>query len=98
MRAAAIEIAPHRINAIRPHNLHREPRRLRAYLPGMPSAGLTDVMQAYIRSAEGAQTGQVCALSNPFPQLIRLLVIVFAGPRVQRLRCYDQPWAGRMTG
>jgi hypothetical protein len=32
------------------------------FFPGMPSVALADVAQAYVRSVEGAQTGQVYAL------------------------------------
>jgi len=32
------------------------------YFPGMPPVDLADVTQAYVRSVEGAQTGQVYAL------------------------------------
>lgn len=62
VRAAAIEIAPHRINAVSPTVFTESLADYGAYFPGMPPVDLADVAQAYIRSVEGAQTGQVYAL------------------------------------
>ena len=65
----------------------------------MPSAGLANVAQVHSRSAGGAQAGLVCALSIPFPRLIRLLVIVFAGLPVDgACAAVTNGWANRMTG
>jgi len=62
VRAAAIEIAPHRINAVSPTVFTESLADYEAYFPGMPPVDLADVARAYIRSVEGAQTGQVYAL------------------------------------
>lgn len=62
VRAAAIEIAPHRINAVSPTVFTESLADYGAYFPGMPPVDLADVAQAYIRSVEGAQTGQIYAL------------------------------------
>jgi NAD(P)-dependent dehydrogenase (short-subunit alcohol dehydrogenase family) len=62
VRAAAIEIAPQRINAISPTVFTESLGDYGAYFPGMPPVDLADVAQAYVRSVEGAQTGQVYAL------------------------------------
>jgi len=62
VRAAAIEIAPRRINAVSPTVFTESLADYEAFFPGMPPVDLADVAQAYIRSVEGAQTGQVYAL------------------------------------
>ena len=61
VRAAAIEIAPHRINAVSPTVFTKSLAEDRAYFLGMPSVDIADVAQAYIGSVEGAQTGRVYA-------------------------------------
>ncbi|MFF4357434.1 short chain dehydrogenase [Streptomyces sp. NPDC001604] len=62
VRAAAIEIAPQRINAISPTVFTESLAKYGDYFPGMPPVDLADVTQAYVRSVEGAQTGQIYAL------------------------------------
>jgi len=62
VRAAAIEIAPQRINAVSPTVFTESLAKYGDYFPGMPPVDLADVTQAYVRSVEGAQTGQVYAL------------------------------------
>lgn len=62
VRAAAIEIAPQRINAVSPTVFTESLAQYGDYFPGMPPVDLADVAQAYVRSVEGAQTGQVYAL------------------------------------
>lgn len=62
VRAAAIEIAPQRINAVSPTVFTESLADYGDYFPGMASVDLADVAQAYVRSVEGAQTGQVYAL------------------------------------
>jgi NAD(P)-dependent dehydrogenase (short-subunit alcohol dehydrogenase family) len=62
VRAAAIEIAPQRINAISPTVFTEALDVYGDYFPGFPSVGLADVAQAYVRSIEGRQTGQVFEL------------------------------------
>lgn len=59
VRAAAIEITPQRINAVSPTVFTESLDHYGSVFPGMPSVDLADVAQAYIRSVEGAQTGQV---------------------------------------
>ena len=61
MRAAAIEIAPHRINAVSPTVFAESLAGYGACFLGVPSVDLAGVAQAYIGSVEGAQTGQVYA-------------------------------------
>ncbi|AEM82290.1 short chain dehydrogenase [Streptomyces violaceusniger] len=60
--AAAIEIAPQRINAVSPTVFTESLSYYGNYFPGMGSVDLADVAQVYVRSVEGAQTGQVYAL------------------------------------
>ncbi|WP_336206713.1 short chain dehydrogenase [Nonomuraea sp. LPB2021202275-12-8] len=62
VRAAAIEIAPQRINAVSPTIFTEDLDKYGAYFPGFPPVDLSDVAEAYVRSIEGAQTGQVYAL------------------------------------
>ncbi|GIE85402.1 short chain dehydrogenase [Actinoplanes regularis] len=62
VRAAAIEIAPQRVNAISPTVFTESLDAYADFFPGMESVDLARVAQAYIRSVEGAQTGQIYAL------------------------------------
>ena len=62
VRAAAIEIAPQRINAISPTVFTEALDAYGDYFPGFPAVSLADVAQAYVRSIEGRQTGQVFEL------------------------------------
>ncbi|EWM12295.1 short chain dehydrogenase [Kutzneria sp. 744] len=62
VRAAAIEIAPRRINAVSPNVFTEALDGYGEFFPGMGSVSLADVAQAYVRSVEGPQTGQVYAL------------------------------------
>ena len=62
VRAAAIEIAPQRINAVSPNVFTESLTDYAGYFPGMGSVDLAQVAQAYVRSVEGGQTGQVYAL------------------------------------
>ncbi len=59
VRAAAIEIAPQRINAVSPTVFTESLDHYGSFFPGMPPVDLADVAQAYVRSVEGPQTGQV---------------------------------------
>ncbi|WP_086821760.1 short chain dehydrogenase [Allokutzneria sp. NRRL B-24872] len=59
VRAAAIEIAPQRVNAVSPSVFTESLADYGDFFPGMPPVNLSDVAQAYVRSVEGAQTGQV---------------------------------------
>ena len=62
VRAAAIEIAPQRINAVSPNVFTESLADYAGYFPGMVSVDLARVAQAYVRSVEGGQTGQIYAL------------------------------------
>jgi NAD(P)-dependent dehydrogenase (short-subunit alcohol dehydrogenase family) len=62
VRAAAIEIAPQRVNAISPTVFTEALEAYGDYFPGFPSVDLADVAQAYVRSIEGAQTGHIFAM------------------------------------
>ncbi|NUT51938.1 MAG: short chain dehydrogenase [Saccharothrix sp.] len=62
VRAAAIEIAPQRVNAVSPTVFTESLDDYGDFFPGMPPVDLADVARAYIRSVEGAQTGQVYEL------------------------------------
>lgn len=59
VRAAAIEIAPLRINAISPTVFTEALDVYGDFFPGMKPVPLADVVQAYVRSIEGRQTGQI---------------------------------------
>ncbi|MEU6375381.1 short chain dehydrogenase [Streptomyces sp. NPDC046909] len=61
-RAAAVEIAPQRINAVSPAVLTESLPSYGPYFPGVDAVDLADVIRAYVRSVEGSQTGQVFAL------------------------------------
>ncbi|GGL15548.1 short chain dehydrogenase [Planomonospora parontospora] len=62
VRAAAIEIAPQRVNAVSPTVFTESLDDYGDHFPGFPPVGLADVAAAYVRSVEGAQTGQVYLL------------------------------------
>ncbi|MEU7646494.1 short chain dehydrogenase [Streptomyces huasconensis] len=62
VRAAAIEIAPRRVNAVSPNVFTESLDTYGDCFPGMGSVPLEQVAQAYVRSVEGAQTGQVYRL------------------------------------
>ncbi|QFZ19819.1 short chain dehydrogenase [Saccharothrix syringae] len=57
--AAAVEIAPQRVNAVSPSVVTEDLPKYDRFFPGMPSHDLAAVARAYVRSVEGAQTGQV---------------------------------------
>ncbi|MDX8029182.1 short chain dehydrogenase [Lentzea sp. BCCO 10_0856] len=59
VRAAAIEIAPLRINAVSPTVFTESLDVYGDFFPGMKPVPLADVAQAYVRSIEGRQTGQI---------------------------------------
>lgn len=63
VRAAAIEIAPQRINAVSPTVFTESLGKYGAFFPGIPSVDLAEVAQAYVRSIEGADTGRIYTLS-----------------------------------
>lgn len=59
VRAAAIEVAPQRVNAVSPTVFTESLEQYGSFFPGMAPVDLDTVAQAYVRSVEGAQTGQV---------------------------------------
>ncbi|MFD7659296.1 short chain dehydrogenase [Actinosynnema sp. NPDC059797] len=59
VRAAAVEIAPRRVNAVSPTVVTESLPDYGPFFPGVRSVDLVDVARAYVRSVEGAQTGQV---------------------------------------
>ncbi|KWT60057.1 short-chain dehydrogenase [Streptomyces albus subsp. albus] len=63
VRAAAIDIAPQRINAVSPTVVTESLPDYGAFFPGIASVGLDQVAAAYVRSVEGGQTGQVYELA-----------------------------------
>ena len=62
VRAAAIEIAPRRINAVSPTVFTESLDDYGDFFPGMEPVDLAEVARAYVRSVEGAQTGRVYEL------------------------------------
>ena len=62
VRAASVEIAPQRINVVSPTVFTESLDVYGDYFAGMPPVDLADVTRAYVRSVEGAQTGQVYEL------------------------------------
>ncbi|MFD0205327.1 MULTISPECIES: short chain dehydrogenase [Saccharothrix] len=62
VRAAAIEIAPQRVNAVSPSVFTESLDDYGDLFAGVPPVDLAEVTRAYVRSVEGAQTGQVYEL------------------------------------
>lgn len=62
VRAAALEIAPQRINAVSPTVFTESLDRYGDVFPGYPPVALADVARAYVRSVEGAETGEIFRL------------------------------------
>lgn len=59
VRAAALEIAPQRINAVSPTVFTESMPKYESYFPGISPVDLDLVARAYVRSVEGAETGRV---------------------------------------
>ncbi|MFI9011172.1 short chain dehydrogenase [Actinosynnema sp. NPDC053489] len=59
VRAAAIEIAPQRVNAVSPTVFTESLDDYGDFFPGMEPVDLAKAARAYVRSVEGAQTGRV---------------------------------------
>ncbi|MFG3549281.1 short chain dehydrogenase [Streptomyces sp. NPDC047725] len=59
VRAAAIELPPQRINAVSPTVAEESLPAYGPFFPGMETVPAARVATAYVRSIEGAQTGQV---------------------------------------
>lgn len=62
-RAAALEITPQRVNAVSPTIFTETLAAYGPAFPGVPTVAVADVVQAYVRSVEGAQTGQIYSLT-----------------------------------
>ncbi|OLO25756.1 short chain dehydrogenase [Streptomyces sp. MNU77] len=62
VRAAAVEIAPQRVNAVSPTVFTESLGAYGSFFPGMPSVDLAVVAETYVRSVEGVRTGQVYAV------------------------------------
>jgi NAD(P)-dependent dehydrogenase (short-subunit alcohol dehydrogenase family) len=62
VRAAAVEIAPRRINAVSPSVFTESLEDYGDFFPGFAPVDLADVARAYVKSVEGAASGQVLAL------------------------------------
>jgi NAD(P)-dependent dehydrogenase (short-subunit alcohol dehydrogenase family) len=62
VRAAAIEIAPQRINAVSPTVFTESLAKYGDFFPGIQPVDVAKVAQTYVRSIEGGQTGQVYSL------------------------------------
>ncbi|WP_204264064.1 hypothetical protein [Geodermatophilus normandii] len=59
VRAAALEIAPQRVNPVSPTVLGESMAEYGDSLPGIRPVGVDVVAMAYARSIEGAETGRV---------------------------------------
>ncbi|MBL8928110.1 MAG: short chain dehydrogenase [Pseudonocardia sp.] len=62
VRAAALEIAPRRINAVSPTILAEASAKAKHLFPGVEPVTASKVANAYVRSIEGAETGQIYQL------------------------------------
>jgi NAD(P)-dependent dehydrogenase (short-subunit alcohol dehydrogenase family) len=62
VRAAALEIAPQRVNAVSPTVLTESLDEYGDFFPGFPPVDVADVARAYLRSVEGAETGRIFRL------------------------------------
>ncbi|MER7014230.1 short chain dehydrogenase [Saccharopolyspora sp. NPDC000359] len=62
VRAAAIEIAPRRINVVSPSVFTESLADFGDYFPGFPPVDLADVARGFQKAVEGAATGQVIEL------------------------------------
>ncbi|MCC3773467.1 short chain dehydrogenase [Streptomyces sp. UNOB3_S3] len=62
VRAAAIEMAPRRVNAVSPTLLAESAEAYGAFFPGVEPVPAARVAQAYVRSIEGRETGRVLSV------------------------------------
>jgi NAD(P)-dependent dehydrogenase (short-subunit alcohol dehydrogenase family) len=60
--AAALEIAPQRINAVSPTVFTESLDQYGDFFPGYPPVPLAEAAQAYVRSVEGGETGKIFRL------------------------------------
>ncbi|MGP3979075.1 short chain dehydrogenase [Streptomyces sp. 8N114] len=63
VRAAAVEIAPQRVNAVSPTIFTESVPDYGDFFPGVLPVDLADVAQAYVRSVEGSHTGRIYELA-----------------------------------
>ncbi|MFH8462446.1 short chain dehydrogenase [Streptomyces sp. NPDC017991] len=59
VRAAALETAPIRVNAVSPSVITETLDKYATFFPGYESVSLERVVQAYIRSIEGSESGRI---------------------------------------
>ncbi|WP_274918291.1 short chain dehydrogenase [Streptomyces sp. WZ-12] len=62
VRAAAIEIAPQRVNAVSPTLLTESTESYGPFFPGVEPVPAAKVAWAYVRSVEGRETGRVLSV------------------------------------
>ncbi|MFK0295101.1 short chain dehydrogenase [Streptomyces sp. NPDC090442] len=62
VRAAAIEIAPQRVNAVSPTLLTESTESYGPFFPGFEPVPAAKVARAYVRSVEGRETGRVLSV------------------------------------
>lgn len=62
VRAAALEIAPQRINVVSPTVITEALEAYGDYFPGFASVDAADAARAYVRSIESRETGQIYVL------------------------------------
>jgi NAD(P)-dependent dehydrogenase (short-subunit alcohol dehydrogenase family) len=62
VRAAAVEIAPRRINAVSPSVLTESLDAFDTFFPGFPPVDAADVARGYVKAIEGADTGRTIEL------------------------------------
>ncbi|NSC22503.1 short chain dehydrogenase [Streptomyces albus subsp. chlorinus] len=63
VRAAAVKIAPRRVNAVSPTLFTESVPDYGDFFPGVRPVDVADVAQAYVRSVEGSHTGRIFELS-----------------------------------
>ncbi|MFD0266440.1 short chain dehydrogenase [Streptomyces sp. NPDC127106] len=64
VRAAAVEIAPQRVNAVSPTVFTEALDAYGDYFPGFAPVDLEEVARAYVRCIEGAETGRILELGH----------------------------------
>ncbi|MEU2391729.1 short chain dehydrogenase [Streptomyces sp. NPDC007369] len=64
VRAAAVEIAPQRVNAVSPTVFTEALDVYGDYFPGFAPVDLEEVAQAYVRCIEGVETGRILELGH----------------------------------
>ncbi|MFK0255171.1 short chain dehydrogenase [Streptomyces sp. NPDC090445] len=64
VRAAAVEIAPQRVNAVSPTVVTEALDVYAGHFPGFAPVDLAEVAQAYVRCIEGVETGRILELGH----------------------------------